>query len=195
MITVSSSPSYNLRQHSDPILKSHLLGTTTTGSKSSRIYRQSSTSNSSGYRTSSDDNGSSPVRGASFVRPSRFFGDSNETDSIFEEDDNLIGAAEQAATKRLAKNSQSKQNYETSPRVKGKAGLQSLLPSLRPKTTHSHLYASKSMSPVLSNRRSPVLRDTDDKLSSDHMPLPEDSEEVGNKILRLEFEVVYQKSP
>lgn len=195
MITVSSSPRYNLRQHSEPILKSHLLGTTTTGSKSSRIFRQNSTSSSSSYRTSSDDKGSSPVRGASFVRPSRFFGDSNETDSIFEEDANLIGAAEQAAAKRLAKNSQSKQNNETSPRVKGKDALQTLLPSLRSKTPQSHLHALKSMSPVLSSRRSPVLRDTGDKLSSDYMSLPEDSEEAGNKILRLEFEVVCQKSP
>jgi len=191
VITVSSSPRYNLRQHSEPISKSHLLGTTTTGSKSSRIFRQNSTSSSSSYRTSS----SSPVGGASFVRPSRFFGDSNETDSIFEEDANLIGAAEQAAAKRLSKNSQSKQNNETSPRVKGKDALQTLLPSLRSKTPQSHLHALKSMSPVLSSRRSPVLRDTGDKLSSDYMPLPEDSEEVGNKILRLELEVVCQKSP
>jgi hypothetical protein len=197
VITVSSSPRYNLRQHSEPILKSHLLGTTTTGSTSSRIFRQNSTSSSSSsfHRTSSDDKGSSPGRRASFVSPSRFFGDSNETDSIFEEDANLIGAAEQAAAKRLAKNSQSKQNNETSPRVKGKDGLQSLLPSLRSKTPQSHLHALKSMSPVLSSRRSPVLRDTGDKLSSDYMPLPEDSEEAGKKILRLEFEVVCQKSP
>jgi hypothetical protein len=191
MITVSSSPRYNLRQHSEPILKSHLLGTTTTGSKSSRIFRQNSTSSSSSYRTSS----SSPVGGASFVRPSRFFGDSNEKDPIIEEDANLIGAAEQAAAKRLAKNSQSKQNNETSPRVKGKDALQTLLPSLRSKTPQSHLHALKSMSPVLSSRQSPVLRDTGDKLSSDYMPLPEDSEEAGKKILRLEFEVVCQKSP